>query len=598
MHLHLPQSTDRQTTTLARRTLENVLIFTATYNEAENITALVNECLTEIPTADMLVVDDHSPDGTGQILDDLAERYNGRLTVVHRPRKLGLGTAHKLALKYARRHNYAALVTMDADFSHKPSYLPRLIRGLEANDFVIGSRYAEGGHCDYGFTRTLISKSANFFAKLLLGLRLHETTTSYRAFSRRLLQSLPVDAIRSEGYSFFFESLFFIAQSTQRLAEVPIHFEDRRAGTSKISKREICRAAVNLGRIFSRRLLGKTTFHAPEFPEESCDVCYSPYHSEVYAATAKDHSSEQYNCTSAQHASHGRIVQCLGCGLVFTSPRLKDDQIAKLYTDVVDTTYVANIPARIKTFSFNLARIKSMLPKRGRLLDVGSYYGVFLNVAKGEGFDVTGIEPSQSAGSYAIDTYHVPVHIGVLETAPLDKTPYDIVTSWDVLEHFTSPMKEMRLINDRLRLHGTFAFSTLNISNWYPKLLGERWPWLMDMHLYYFSDSIIEDMLQRTGFKLILRDTYCHIITVDYFLLKLDSLGVPLTRPLRRFVALTPLRDVKLPFSFGDIRLYVAEKIASATASVPAAPPVPSTRHSWAKSGDVTSSVLSNELMS
>ncbi|MCX6110204.1 MAG: hypothetical protein NTZ90_11455, partial [Proteobacteria bacterium] len=103
--------------------------------------------------------------------------------------------------------------------------------------------------------------------------------------------------------------------------------------------------------------------------------------------------------------------------------------------------------------------------------------------------------------------------------------------------------------------------------------------------------------LQRTGFKLILRDTYCNIITVDYFLLKLDSLGVPLTRP-RRLVALTPLKDVKLPFRFGDMRLYVAEKIASATAHIPAPPPVPSARRSWAQSGDLTGSVLSNELMS
>ena len=240
----------------AERDVDSPLIFTATYNEADNIRALVDQCLAVVPSADMLVVDDNSPDGTGVLLDQLALEHRGRLVVLHRPRKLGLGTAHKLAIQYARDRHYDALVTMDADFSHHPRYIPAMLSRLRTRDFVIGSRYAPGGRCDYGFARMAISRSANVCARLLLGLPLRETTTSFRAFSRRTLERLPLDAIRSDGYSFFFESLYVTSKVVTSLAELPIHFEDRRAGQSKISKREVRNGVLNLGRLFLRRMRG------------------------------------------------------------------------------------------------------------------------------------------------------------------------------------------------------------------------------------------------------------------------------------------------------------------------------------------------------
>lgn len=306
------------------------LIFTATYNEADNIEALVGDCLAVAPAADMLVVDDNSPDGTGAILDRLARQHSGRLTVLHRPRKLGLGTAHRLALVYALVHDYDVLITMDADFSHHPRDIPEMLARLRTADFVIGSRYAPGGRCDYGFVRTVISRSANVCARLLLGLRLNETTTSFRGFTRRTLQLLPIGAIRSDGYSFFFESLFLTAQVVPSLVEFPIHFEDRRAGTSKISKREIGNGILNLVRLFfvrvrSRRVTLSTVASPPRDP---CRICGNIYHVERQSATAHRRSAEPSRRTTSHHTSHGRIVQCLSCGLVYTSPRSTSDAIA------------------------------------------------------------------------------------------------------------------------------------------------------------------------------------------------------------------------------------------------------------------------------
>jgi len=224
------------------------LIFTATYNEAENISSLIQEIFGQVPEADVLVIDDASPDGTGEVLDNMAA-VDSRIHVIHRSGKLGLGTAHVMGMRYALENGYQQLVTMDADFSHHPRYLPKLLSLLKDNDFVIGSRYLSGGSLEYGPFRTALSKSANWLVRHLLGIRLHETTTSYRGFQKPLLGKLPLDAIRSNGYSFFVESIFRVCEITNKVMEFPIKFEDRRAGVSKISKKEIYMAVITLSRL-------------------------------------------------------------------------------------------------------------------------------------------------------------------------------------------------------------------------------------------------------------------------------------------------------------------------------------------------------------
>ena len=539
------------------------LIFTATLNEIDNIESFVADCLDQLPDAEMLVVDDNSLDGTGQLLDRLSGQYNGRLHVIHRPRKLGLGSAHKLAMKFALKGNYDALITMDADYSHHPRYLPTLRKLLMDSEFVTGSRYVEGGRCDYGAGRQVISRGANFLARSLLGIKLHETTTSYRGFRRSLLIKLPVDKIKAEGYAFFFESIFHACRIADRVAEFPIHFEDRRAGTSKISKKEVFRAMVRLGRLTARRLLRMFDQYSPILvpPDvEPCDICGETLNIEVYPATVQSHDSAMYNCSSAHHDSHGRIVRCLVCGLVATNPKLPAEKLSELYSDVVDQTYVANIPARVHTFEYNFKRVLRYLPKASSLLDVGSYYGVFLDVARRYGYSVAGVEPSKAASDFARKTYNLNIHTGTLANFPDTNARYDVITSWDVMEHFFSPMAELARISSHMNKGGIFTFCTLNWDNWYARLMGQKWPWMMDMHLYYFDDKIIEEMLRRSGFKLTLADTYCHIITWDYFLMKLDSLGVPLAKHVRTMIAPTAISSWHIPFRFGDIRMYVAER--------------------------------------
>jgi dolichol-phosphate mannosyltransferase len=558
--------------------LNKILVFTATYNEAENIAHLVREVFSVLPNCEMLVVDDNSPDGTGALLDELKLK-EPRLHVEHRPSKNGLATAHKLAMKFANARGYDALITMDADFSHHPKYLPRMVDELARAEFVTGSRFMPGGSCEYPPSRVALSRTANTLTRGLLGIPLHETTTAYRGFRRSLLERMNVDAIRSEGYSFFVESLFLVDRLVRRekagddaMREFPIRFEDRRAGATKISKKEIWNGFVNLARLTAKRAVRRTNPGAPPSEHEDrsiCNACGSAYYIEEYPATNEGHASATYRCTSTGHASHGRLVRCLGCGLVYTNPQLPHGEMVALYSEVEDKTYLENVSARVRTFTRNLDSILQYLPARGRLLDVGSYCGVFLDVARERGYDVTGVEPSRWASNYAREHYGVKTITGTLADVPRQES-FDIVCSWDVLEHMSNPARELALVNERLRKGGVFAFSTVDYKNWFPRLAGERWPWMMDMHLYYFDQKVLTQMLDRAGFRVINVHPYCHIITLEYLMNKLDALGVPGAALLQHALSHTPLQSAYVPFRFGDIQLFVCEKVREVSTGEPA----------------------------
>ncbi|MEI6564056.1 MAG: polyprenol monophosphomannose synthase [bacterium] len=245
---------DRQTSQGGHVT-GKVLVFAATYNERDNIQKLCETVLGLNTDYDMLVVDDNSPDGTGQLLDSLA-KGEPRLSVVHRAGKLGVGSAHKVAMHYAIEKGYETLVTMDADFSHPPEDIPRLLENLAGADFVTGSRYVKGGSCDYTGYRIVVSVLANWGARLLLGIPLHEVTTSFRAFRVAFLRKVDLDSIQAHGYSYFMEAVFRLYCAGGRLKEIPFHFVDRTAGASKIPRFEIINGVLQLLRLAAGRLYG------------------------------------------------------------------------------------------------------------------------------------------------------------------------------------------------------------------------------------------------------------------------------------------------------------------------------------------------------
>jgi len=235
-----------------------------TYNESENIVRLVTEILALPVGAQVIVVDDNSPDGTGALLD-AAAAGQPRLHVVHRPAKLGLGSAHIAGIRLAESLGLDPIGTMDADFSHHPRYIPDLLAGLARSDVMIGSRYvAGGGTRDFGWHRRLLSRTANSFARTLLGLTASDCTAGFRLYRRETLASIDLDSIFSNGYSFLIEILFLLQSAGWRIGETPILFEDRREGTSKISRKEIAKAVYTVLRLFVRR--GRVSSSRPRIP--------------------------------------------------------------------------------------------------------------------------------------------------------------------------------------------------------------------------------------------------------------------------------------------------------------------------------------------
>ncbi|MCW5848671.1 MAG: polyprenol monophosphomannose synthase [Anaerolineae bacterium] len=224
-----------------------------TYNEADNLTALVQALLALPNDLTVIVVDDNSPDGTGELADHLA-RQTGRVLVRHRPGKLGLGTAYVEGFRTALAHGAQRIVTMDADFSHHPRYLPNVIALTEEAALGIGSRYVRGGATlNWGLHRQLLSALANTLARAALRLPSHDCTAGFRCYRREVLEAVNLDSIRSNGYSFLIEMLYQVTRHGFRVAETPILFEDRRFGQSKISEQEIMRAAMTVVRLSTAR---------------------------------------------------------------------------------------------------------------------------------------------------------------------------------------------------------------------------------------------------------------------------------------------------------------------------------------------------------
>jgi dolichol-phosphate mannosyltransferase len=226
-----------------------ILVSLATYNERDNLAPLLAEVHKAVPAAEALVIDDNSPDGTGQLADELAAG-DARLHVLHRPGKLGLGTAILTGMRYAIEHDYDLFVNMDADFSHHPRYLPAMLEGMDRHDVMIGSRYVPGGGSEnWPLSRRMMSRGINRLVSLLMRIPARDCSGGYRCYRVSKLREAGLDRVRSRGYSFQQEVLYRCRQAGCKIGETPIIFENRRAGKSKVNVAEAVRSIAMIFRI-------------------------------------------------------------------------------------------------------------------------------------------------------------------------------------------------------------------------------------------------------------------------------------------------------------------------------------------------------------
>lgn len=227
-----------------------ISIVIPTYNERRNIPILIKKIFALGLNTKIIVVDDSSPDGTGKIADKLAKKYKNKIFVIHRKGKFGLGTAYIAGFKRAIKEGFDLIFSMDGDLSHNPKYIPDFLKKINLGyDIVLGSRYIKGGDFSLNIKRKIISKSANLFAKWMLNMDVNDLTTGYKCYKRRVLESINLDYIKSDGYSFLEEILFLCKKKGFKMAETPIIFTLRKEGKSKLAKKEIIKFFLTVLRL-------------------------------------------------------------------------------------------------------------------------------------------------------------------------------------------------------------------------------------------------------------------------------------------------------------------------------------------------------------
>lgn len=268
-----------------------------------------------------------------------------------------------------------------------------------------------------------------------------------------------------------------------------------------------------------------------------------------------------FRCTSSSYGRHAQIVECQHCGLVYANPRWSAEELIEAYTAVEDETYLVERAARERTFQHHLQALEEVVgPANGRsLLDIGAYIGVFVEVAAAAGWQAYGVEPSAWAAAEA-QRRGLNVMAGTQDTPQLRGCRFDLVTMWDVIEHVADPSTELTKTRQLLKLGGWLAIHTMDVDSLAARLMGPRWPWLMDMHLYYFSQQTLAQLLRKTGFEVVWSGSQGRYLSLGYLATRVGGLNSLLGRLIGGIVHRLRAREVTVPVNFGDLFTIYARK--------------------------------------
>ncbi len=277
--------------------------------------------------------------------------------------------------------------------------------------------------------------------------------------------------------------------------------------------------------------------------------------------TAHELDVELFRCTSPGYGNHAQIVQCDHCGLVYANPRWTTEELEAAYVAVEDETYVSEREGRELSFRKHLSSLEKYTgPGNGRsLLDIGAYIGVFVEVAAAAGWEAYGIEPSSWAVSQAIKR-GLRVYQGTQDAQEIIGQQFDVVTMWDVIEHVADPASELRKSYNLLKPGGWLSVHTMNIESVTARLLGRRWPWLMDMHLYYFSQKTLAALLQNIGYEVIWSGTQGRYLRLGYLATRLGGFSEHLGKLAASIIHRFGLGEIPIPVNFGDLFTIYARR--------------------------------------
>lgn len=288
-----------------------------------------------------------------------------------------------------------------------------------------------------------------------------------------------------------------------------------------------------------------------------CPLCHSVRRKLVYASTIKSITPafNQYLCTSNSYGLHGPIYKCTNCGLLYIVDNTPVKSILNRYQEAVDPVYISQEPARIKTFARNLTKLNNLKPKRGKLLDIGAYTGLFLSLAQKSGWRISGVEPSRWAVDQAQKMYGIKIRNGLLSPRLFRTESIDVVTMWDVIEHFTDPKSAVKIAQNYLKPDGVLAITTIDVDSLAAKILKHRWPWLMRMHRVYFSQNTLKKLLENNGFRVVSITPHIRYTSLGYLASRFN------TNLIGKLLTASGLDRVVIPFYIGDLfDLYAVKK--------------------------------------
>ncbi|HKZ86478.1 MAG TPA: class I SAM-dependent methyltransferase [Anaerolineae bacterium] len=288
-----------------------------------------------------------------------------------------------------------------------------------------------------------------------------------------------------------------------------------------------------------------------------CNLCGSADTRLRFPSTIPDDTLPRdpgaFRCTYSGYGRHHTIAQCTHCGLVYANPRLDGSDILESYVAVEDPLYQEEREGRVLTFERHLRPLERLKPPPGRLLDVGAYTGVFVEIAARHGWDAVGLEPSHWAVQEALNQ-GLPMIEGTLESADLPRAWYDVITLWDVIEHLTDPHAAIRRCHSLLKPGGLLVLHTMDIDSPFARLMGARWPWLMEMHIYFFSRRTLTAMLEKAGFRVVDAKPQGRYLRLGYFATRVGGLlGQPAGRVMGRLIHALRLSQVPISINLGDL---------------------------------------------
>jgi dolichol-phosphate mannosyltransferase len=483
------------------------VIVIPTYNESKNINILIPQIFKILPDINVLVVDDNSPDGTADIVLKHMSVHSG-LSILRRDRKEGLGKAYLHAFQEVLKDKSVEnIVMMDADFSHDPLYLPLLLENVKDNIVVIGSRYIKKGKIiGWSPYRKFLSYWGNWYCRIITGMPVADCTGGYNAISISSLRKIDFSTINLSGYAFIMGLKHALFMSGVNFVEVPIIFNDRIHGVSKISNKIIKEGIIAPWLMnFNYKNQSKVS-NKIEKKDTECPLC--------------EDTSTLFFCKKNGYD----IFKCKTCQLLFIYPLPKSIEVYdESYFSGAEKgfgyiNYDADKEPMIPIFNKYLDILNKIGMKKGKLLDIGAATGFFMNLAQKRGFDVVGVELSDFAAKKGREK-GLNVITGDLISQKFPSEQYDVVTIFDVIEHVPNPKELIIEVKRILKKGGVIVMNTPDAGSFWARVWGKNWQLIVPPeHVNYFNIKNLSNYLSKNGFEVKLVSKIGKSFTIQYII--------------------------------------------------------------------------------